>query len=289
MQPTDNYSLSFLPTRSLFNNISGIYGIYCVPSNKWYIGQAKNIYTRLLSHKNNLKRGKKVNQHFYRAYSKYGADSFEIFILEVCDIPSLNIKEKYYMDKYNSINPAFGYNDCYFDENMKPSFREDFRERVKNKTTKLRFGDATVIRELYKEGYAPTFIATHYKINKAHLSKILGNGCWKDSTYTKPTKVPDLNIEQRNTVEKYISDGKSGNEIIKLTGIYWKRIHCYLQHTNRNKRIKHNTLILDKESGIYYFSVSEAARAKDISHHLISDWLVKHPTRHKNQTSLQLC
>lgn len=62
---------------------TGIYMIYCLPANKAYIGQSKNISRRWYHHKNDLKHDKHANVYLQRVYNKYGKDSLHFSVLEI--------------------------------------------------------------------------------------------------------------------------------------------------------------------------------------------------------------
>lgn len=88
-------------------------GIYCFQNRingKKYIGQAVDLDRRLYEHSYYLKRGRDKATALQRAVSKYGLDSFDIFVLEYCDVDSLNDKEIYYISLYYSNDKGFGYN-----------------------------------------------------------------------------------------------------------------------------------------------------------------------------------
>ena len=102
----------------IINNTPQCPGIYLIQNNinkKCYIGQSINLHKRLLHHINNL-----VNDRYkapiYKAFKKYGIDSFSLYILKTFDNPinsdikhQLDTLEKYYIYKYNSYGPI-GYN-----------------------------------------------------------------------------------------------------------------------------------------------------------------------------------
>lgn len=88
---------------------SGIYCIKNILSNKMYIGQSLNVKKRIKDHFRKLPKGTDECSCLQRAYSKYGNDIFEVFILEYCSSSDLNEKEKYYINKYNTKIPN-GYN-----------------------------------------------------------------------------------------------------------------------------------------------------------------------------------
>ena len=84
---------------------SGIYLFENIINKKIYIGQAKDLHKRILTHFT-------INPdiYFHKALHKYGEDNFNIYILEFCEEESLDIKEIYYIAKYKSNNPEIGYN-----------------------------------------------------------------------------------------------------------------------------------------------------------------------------------
>lgn len=282
------YSFSNLPPRSLFSGVKGIYMIECLPNGKKYIGQSINLYARLRAHLVNLKSNKRVNKHLRAAYLKYGQDAFSITILDVGIFSGdLNRAEKFYIDKYNTTDRSHGYNMCYFNDKGAPRYIESYHQRVTNSAKKIGRADAQVIRELYKEGYDNLEIRTIYKLNKSYLSNILSNKSWKDSTYLKPTPKQrgQFTFEQRKAIDSYLRDGKSMLEIIEIEGVNWSRISRYISFKNSSKRPKINTLVLNKSTGIFYNSISEAAKAETIKVSKLAQWL-KFPKRNKSSLIL---
>ena len=90
-----------------------ICGIYCIKNKttgKRYIGQSVNIYSRWRGHKAELKNNSHDNDYLQKAWNKYGEKDFEFFILEECEQSLLDEKERFYIEKYNTLNRSFGYN-----------------------------------------------------------------------------------------------------------------------------------------------------------------------------------
>lgn len=95
--------------KSFIDGHMGIYLIYCMRSKKPYIGQSKSIRTRMYAHENCLKRGVHGNIHLQRAYDKYGADSFAVYMIEILeDSSQLNERESFWISEYDAFN--VGYN-----------------------------------------------------------------------------------------------------------------------------------------------------------------------------------
>lgn len=91
--------------------MTGIYLIKNLSNNKVYIGQSIDIKKRIKDHfwKARCKKDISYNSALHSAIRKYGEDNFQCEILEICDMNSLDERERYYINKYNSISPN-GYN-----------------------------------------------------------------------------------------------------------------------------------------------------------------------------------
>jgi group I intron endonuclease len=90
--------------------VCGIYEILNIINNKKYIGQSTDIYARWEAHKNQLRRRCHFNDRLQNAWDKYGGDAFRFHILEICPTDSLDEKECFYIDKYETIDCHKGYN-----------------------------------------------------------------------------------------------------------------------------------------------------------------------------------
>lgn len=87
--------------------MTGIYAICNTTSNKYYIGQAKDIHQRWIQHRSRLKCGTHENCHLQASYDKYGEDSFEYSVLEECSKDLLNDREQYYIEQYDSYGNGY--------------------------------------------------------------------------------------------------------------------------------------------------------------------------------------
>ena len=92
--------------------IALIYRITNLKNNKQYIGQTiQTLETRKQKHISSSRNDKQLNYSaIARAIRKYGEDSFRFEILEEgIDEKDLDLKEIYYIQKYNTLTPN-GYN-----------------------------------------------------------------------------------------------------------------------------------------------------------------------------------
>lgn len=86
--------------------VCGIYKITS-PTNKIYIGQSVNIYTRW----NRYKNLHCTNQfRIYRSLKKYGIEKHKFEIIHECLPEELNDLEKYYVDLFQTFNNKYGLN-----------------------------------------------------------------------------------------------------------------------------------------------------------------------------------
>ena len=76
-------------------------------NNKIYIGQSSDIYNRWVKHKNFLNNNKHHNRHLQAAWNKYGEDSFEFSIVELCTYDKLDTLEEYWIKHYSSYKNGY--------------------------------------------------------------------------------------------------------------------------------------------------------------------------------------
>jgi len=83
----------------------GVYKIYNNQTGRVYIGSSCRIEYRWTDHKRSLKNHCHANYLMQQDYEKYGMDSFEFSIVEVCDDDSKLEREKYYAEEvYDCLN-----------------------------------------------------------------------------------------------------------------------------------------------------------------------------------------
>lgn len=87
-----------------------IYAIKNLINNKIYVGSTKSASRRKYAHFQALKNNKHSNLYLQHSYNKYGKDKFAFYIIEECSEAVRKEREIFYISKYKSSNPKYGYN-----------------------------------------------------------------------------------------------------------------------------------------------------------------------------------
>jgi len=87
-----------------------IYKIINKVNGKLYIGQTNDFRIRFKWHRKALRGGYHSSQKLQRSYDKHGIDSFIIEIIEMTTIEEINKREDHWIEKYQTLNPKYGYN-----------------------------------------------------------------------------------------------------------------------------------------------------------------------------------
>lgn len=125
----------------------GIYKITNTKNNKVYIGKSSDIERRWKEHIRHSKdEFTKEKPPIHRAINKYGVDSFIFQIIEECDEESLNDREVFYINLYDSRNKEKGYNITMGGDGGPVMYGSSNPNSVVNEE------DVMYIRECYKNG-----------------------------------------------------------------------------------------------------------------------------------------
>ena len=185
-----------------------IYKITNISNNKVYIGQSiRPIEQRFKRHiydaMNNV-----LDTHFARAIRKYGPTNFVIELLDTAENQNeLNLKEQYYINKYNSVITGYNETDalykCGGNTYSKKSELEmsEIKEKIRNTKTgsknpnsravkvkhidtgeELFFNTVTECKEYFKEKHH-RFITIRVKKETAYLYKGVWNIAYKEDEY----------------------------------------------------------------------------------------------------------
>lgn len=89
---------------------SGIYKITCLPTGKIYVGSSVDIRARWSQHYSDLCKGHHHSTHLQLAWDKYGAEAFELSVLELAEPSQLIMVEQHWIDSTRCAERRYGYN-----------------------------------------------------------------------------------------------------------------------------------------------------------------------------------
>lgn len=174
--------------KTYYNNqskASGVYLIINTVSKKYYIGSAKRFYTRSSQHLRALKNNKHHNQYLQNSFNKYGENSFEFHVLEVCD--NRIESEQYYL------------NECFNDPNC---FNID---SIATNTNRIRITNNCPTKEQLRKSYSRVkSVEERQKISLSRLGKTGFHN--KDKMFSLQTQIVLESIRNENVVSIQIED-----------------------------------------------------------------------------------
>jgi group I intron endonuclease len=115
----------------MFEELSGVYMIKCISTDKYIIGETGNVKKRLAYHIQNLKGNRHENLYLQNAWNKYGEDKFSYHVLEYCDFSECKIREDYYCKLYDSHNHDKGFNLRPTGIDLKSKFPQETKDKIK--------------------------------------------------------------------------------------------------------------------------------------------------------------
>ena len=140
------------------------YVIYCYINKingKKYVGQTKgtlkNRHRQHMYEANNIGHG--FNYHLHNSIRKYGIENFELDILNMSDDYSIDMLEKYYIEKWNLTNRNNGYNsstggnDCLYTEERNKKISEYHKGKPKSENAKQNMSKTAKKRLENKENH----------------------------------------------------------------------------------------------------------------------------------------
>lgn len=204
-------------------------GIYCwinKINNKRYIGQtgSKGGFSyrwKLERYCLNKYLYKRLNKHFCDSWKKYGAENFEVKILEIIENPTreaLKNREQYWCDFYKSNDRKFGYNKRKCVESNLGIIYEEKSDKMKNRflygeanhASKLTLSEIKEIREKYFTGnFTFSLLAKMYNVGDETIRVIIYNLSWKDPYYNPPK-------HKKNDINRYKKYNLTEEKIIKI-------------------------------------------------------------------------
>ena len=202
-----------------------IYQLKCKVTNKSYIGQSINVKKRIWKHKSIAKTNNyNKENNFYNDINSYGIETFELIILEVCDVSLLDIRERYWIQKLNTIEPN-GYNILLgghkLFKNENPFYGKHHTDETKNKIS-----NKNKNRKISKEERE-----MRQRINSKENNPFYG----KHHTDETKNKIKQTNTMNGN-YEKMSKRMKENNP--NKNGKYSKKIKCVMIDPISKKELK---------------------------------------------------
>lgn len=203
-----------------FEKINGIYKISNIKTNLVYIGSSNNLQRRLHRHFYELSHNIHKNYKIQNDFNSFGLDSFYVEILitfENITIQELRNQERYYIEKYNSLQNGY---------NLVPV--DDFNFTHKQLSEYAKKGNADKMRkvmafnkdsgEFIQEFESVSSAAAFYNTSSSNISRVCNgkvnyikgcvfcyseeydkNKCYK---YIKPKKI--ISEETRKKITKIL-------------------------------------------------------------------------------------
>ena len=93
-----------METERTETDFSGIYGLYCLATGQWYVGQSVGVLRRLRQHMKCLITGNHENAKLQDAFTHHGVTAFSMHILCMCPYEELNTKEHEHILAHDSLD-----------------------------------------------------------------------------------------------------------------------------------------------------------------------------------------
>ena len=256
-----------------------------------YIGQSTNIEKRYQQHLYDSKKRPELGTGIDVAINKYGIENFTFEIIELCDIKSLDEKERYWIKKYDSFNN--GYNRTPGGSSLKGEehgrailtekevweIRELYGKRVKRGDVFKLFKDTGITeRGFLKIWNCETWPEVHNDVytleNKEWHKKQVGHSEDQIGLSSLDRTIPQKEIDC--WVEDY-KKGMTINAIAKKYGRDNGTVEKYIANPTAVTKVKYKgRQIKNVNTGQIFKSISSAARwagcgATTLTRHLVSD------------------
>ena len=207
-------------------------GIYKItsPSGKVYIGQSRNIKTRLSKYKNLLCSDQ---PRLYHSIKKHNWESHTFEIIEECDFNNLNIRERYWQDFYDVLGVKGLNCNLTATENSPKVVSKETKDKHSKAMRGLLIGPKNPMfgKEVSKE--------TRDKISKANIGKTKGKKISEvhkeilSKTHKNKVRTFEERLQQSQTLIQQYKDGKEPHQA---------------------------NLVLNTQTGVFYNSILEASK-----------------------------
>ena len=254
--------------------VCGIYKITS-PSNKVYIGQAIDVYSRWDSYKH-LYCSSQIK--LYNSFKKYGWENHKSEIIYECDKLKLNEFEIYYGNLFNCLDLHFGLNIKCLGTNG--SHSEETKKKISlsnigkkhSEETKIKIGDINRGRKLSEE-HKQAFTFKNRKHSIYAIEKIRKSNIGQKRSEETKQKCSEWQIGRKHTEETKQKMSKSRKGINT-----WSLGSKRTEETKQKMRLSHSDsgikIILNILTGIYYIGLKDAAKTIGVKSSYLSMMLL---------------
>lgn len=189
----------------------GIYYIKNLINEKYYIGQAQDIFKRWRDEKRDLNKEQDAwNKHLQRAWKKYGENNFEFSVIEICSIDMLDEREIYWISYFDSYNN--GYNQTLGGDGCRGhKCSEETRSKIRASAIGRKPSDST--RKKLSEIHTGVIFTEERKakIGEANKKRVYSNEQKKKMQLSQKTCIPVFCIELNKIFDSLRQAGKETN------------------------------------------------------------------------------
>ena len=202
---------------------TGIYKITS-PTGRIYVGQAININRRFKEYKKPS--GAKGQTALKNSFLKHGVETHTFEIIEECEFEQLNIRERYWQDFYNVLEEGLN---CILT-------RTDILPQKMSEETKRKISDA----------------------QKGDKGNMWGKKASKETNEKRSNSLKEYYQENKSYwTGKKLSKESIQKRVDKMIGVKQSKEHI----EKRRDLIRAKHILLNTETGIYYFGYVEASNS----------------------------
>jgi len=181
---------------SEYKKLSGIYKISNTINNKIYIGSAVNFTIRYNRHKHHLIKNNHHSPILQNHVNKYGIETLEFSIIELCIKDILHEREQFFIDK---LLPVF--NICSSVKKGRFGFKMSDEAKEKSKQTKINNGTYLVISKLIAERNKGNTYRLGKKLSQESKDKISSSNKGKKRTAEQIEALRKISTGRKHTDE----------------------------------------------------------------------------------------
>ena len=232
-------------------------GIYKItsPTKRIYIGQSLNIEERFNTYK---RLHCKQQIRLYNSFLKYGIDKHKFEILCECNIEELNNKERYYQDAFSAIGKN-GLNCRLTASNDRTGkISEKSRKKMSDSQIGRKQSEETIKKRIETRKWYLHSEETKNKLSKSHKGKIMSSESKLKMSNTRTGIKLSEETKSKMRCKKHTEESKN-----KISEYQKGKIISY------ETKLKMSKIILNTETGIYYFGAKEASESINIKLHTL--------------------